>query len=253
MKTFPCTSIRPPAQSVFAALLGLFILSSLMSACASSTAPPIASSPRATQTAAPPRLTYVAVGASDAFGVGTSDPDRDNWPTVLSHELGANVHLINLGIPGITVEGARKEELPIAVDAHPDIVTVWLAVNDLAASVPLDSYRQQLNTLLGSLKQHTHARIFVGNLPDLTLLPYFSGANVGILRSTVQAWNAVIARVAAANGATLVDLYGGWRELATHPEYLATDGLHPSTIGAIRLAGVFQSVIVASMQGARQP
>ena len=53
-------------------------------------------------------LTYVAVGASDAFGVGTGDPSHDNWPTVLSHDLGGSVHLVNLGIPGITVEGARR-------------------------------------------------------------------------------------------------------------------------------------------------
>jgi lysophospholipase L1-like esterase len=174
---------------------------------------------------------------------------------VLSHDLGGSVHLVNLGIPGITVAGARKEELPVAVDAHPDVVTVWLAVNDMAASVPLETYREQLNELLHSLKQNTHARIFVGNLPDLTLLPYFSGANQTVLRATVQAWNDTIAEVAAANGATLVDLYSGWQELATHPEYLAIDGLHPSTIGARRLAALFASVIgpSLSLQGVRHP
>lgn len=255
MMTLPRARNRFERQArprILATLLGLLMATSMLVACASG-APTSASNDESSTRQAPTTLKYVAIGASDAFGVGTGDPDRDNWPTVLSHDLGGSVHLVNLGIPGITVEGARKEELPIAVDAHPDVVTVWLAVNDMAASVPLEAYREQLNALLNSLKQNTHAHIFVGNLPDLTLLPYFSGANQTVLRETVQTWNAAITEVAAANGATLVDLYSGWQELALHPEYLAIDGLHPSTIGAQRLAALFASIIVPSLQGVRHP
>ncbi len=233
-------------------MLVLIPIVAMLAACGPSLTP---SAARSQGSASPSKaaLTYVAIGASDAFGVGTGDPKHDNWPTVLAQDLGGDVHLINLGIPGITVEGARNEELPIAIDAHPDVVTVWLAVNDMAASVPLDTYRQQLGALLSSLKQHTQAQIFVGNLPDLTLLPYFSGSNQAILSATVRAWNAAIAEVVAANGATLVDLYSGWHELALHPEYLAVDGLHPSTVGAQRLAQVFASVITPSIAKVRGP
>lgn len=197
-------------------------------------------------TANPYALTYVAIGASDAFGVGTDDPTQDNWPNVLAGELGqlrAKVHLINLGIPGSTIANAQDEELPVALDAHPDIVTVWLAVNDLADNVPLATYTSQLNALLAALRAQTHARVFVGNLPDLTLLPYFSNRDPGTLRATVAAWNAAIARACAANGATLVDLHAYGDALSQHPEYLAPDGLHPSTQGAQALAGVFARVI----------
>src|SRR5262249_35075436 len=138
-----------------------------------------------------------------------------------------------------------------ALDSHPDIVTVWLAVNDLVASVPLDTYRQQLSALLTSLRQNTHAKIYVANLPDLTLLPYFSGANRALLRQAVLRWHARFTQVGTANRATLVDLYSGWRELALHPGYLASDGLHPSTLGAERLAQFFASVIKPTLQGVR--
>ncbi len=235
---------------MLATFLALLIATGTLTSCASSVPQVVSNGKSNVQQAA--TLTYVAVGASDAFGVGTGDPSHDNWPTVLSHDLGGSVHLVNLGIPGITVEGARREELPVAIDSHPDIVTVWLAVNDMAASVPLDTYRQELSALLSSLKQTTHARIFVGNLPDLTLLPYFRGADQTVLSKTVQAWNVVIAQVVAAYGVTLVDLYSGWHELALHPEYLAPDGLHPSTVGAQRLAKVFASVIGPSLQGIKQ-
>src|SRR5690348_1886382 len=120
-------------------------------------------------------FTYVAIGASDAFGVGTDDPAEDNWPTVLSHLLGSDAHLINLGIPGETVAEARRTELPVALDAKPALVTVWLGVNDIVQSVSIPEYESQLEALLRALQQQTHARVFVGNIPDLTLLSFFAG------------------------------------------------------------------------------
>src|SRR5438128_284435 len=56
------------------------------------------------------QFTYVAIGASDTFGIGTEDPYSENWPTDLAGMLGPNVHLINLGIPGIIVHEALSIE-----------------------------------------------------------------------------------------------------------------------------------------------
>ncbi len=196
-------------------------------------------------------FTYVAIGASDAFGVGTYDPDRDNWPTVLASLLGPEAHLVNLGIPGETVAEARQTELPVALDAHPALVTVWLGVNDIVQSVPVETYEQQLEALLLALHQHTSALVFVGNIPDLSLLPFFAGQDQAALHEIVVRWNAAIARAVTASGASLVDLYATWNELASHPEYIADDGFHPSTVGAQRLAQVFQSFIAPSLPALR--
>lgn len=198
---------------------------------------------RATATAAAATITYVALGASDAFGIGTDDPDRQNWPTVLAGKLGGRVHVIDLGIPGATVASAQRDELPIALAAHPSIVTVWLAVNDFAAGVDLDTYASELTSLLAALRAGTHAQVYVGNLPDLTLVPYFSGEDSAALHAQVAAWNAAIARVCTAEGAHLVDLAAGWSALAEHPEFISSDGLHPSTAGAAQLAAVFAAAI----------
>jgi acyl-CoA thioesterase I len=190
-------------------------------------------------------LTYAAIGASDSYGVGTTHPASDNWPTVLSHQLGSSVHVLNLGIPGATVALALREEAPIAVDAAPNIVTVWLGINDLDTGTPLGRFSADLRALLGVLSTQTRASVFVGNLPDLTLVPYFQRKyDAGQLSRDVSAWNAAIAAAAKAEHATLVDIRARWGELAQHPEYIAEDGLHPSTIGAARLAAVFSQAIV---------
>lgn len=138
---------------------------------------------QANQTTTPAKInapiTYVAIGASDTFGIGTDDPYDDNWANDLAILLGPNhVHLINVGIPSITIHDVLAIELPIAVDAHPDLVTIWLGVNDIAANVPVSSYAPDLDTLFRRLHASSpHVRIAIANIPDLTLLPYFSSSN----------------------------------------------------------------------------
>jgi lysophospholipase L1-like esterase len=190
-----------------------------------------------------PQLVYVALGASDAFGVGTDDPATQAWPVVLRHTLGDSYRLINLGIPGATVALATRAELPIALDVQPAIITVWLAVNDFDAGVTLDTYTSQLDALLQQLVTGTHARIYVGNLPDLALLPHFAHGDLSLLESEVLAWNAAIAADCAQAGVALVDLFDTWSELASHPEYISADGFHPSAAGAARLAALFAAAI----------
>lgn len=224
--------------------LAVALLPAVLSACGASPAArgePLSGRTGSTREAY--TLTYVAIGASDAFGVGTDDPDRQSWPTQLAARLGDHVHLLNLGIPGETAEQARLDELPIALDAQPDVVTVWLGVNDFSDGVPLATYTKQLGSLLSTLRSGTHGDILVGNLPDLTLLPRYFGYAADRLRADIRRWNAAIAELCTQNRVTLVDIFGGWSELAQHPEYVSSDGFHPSMLGAQRLADLFASAL----------
>ncbi len=186
---------------------------------------------------------YVAISASDGIGTGASNPSVDGWVPRLRSMMPAGTRLANLSIPSLKVEQALDQVLPVAVDLQPSVVTVWLCVNDLTGGVPLEVYRTGLDALLGALVTQTTARVYVANLPDLTLLPALHGMDGGALRSTAVEWNAAIAGVAQTHGATVVDLYTGWAELRSHPEYISRDGLHPSTLGHQRLAELFWGVI----------
>jgi acyl-CoA thioesterase I len=187
-------------------------------------------------------LTYVAIGASDAVGVGASNPETDGWVPRFGARLGSNVHVVNLGVSGSTLAQALDEQVGPALDADPDVVTVWLAVNDLNARVPLEAYAADLDTLLGRLDS-THARVLVGNVPDLGALAAYRGIDPAPLRAEVGRWNAMIADTTARHGDTLVDLYAHWREVADHPEYLSADGFHPSSEGYLALANVFADAL----------
>jgi len=193
-------------------------------------------------------LTYVAIGASDAVGVGAANPETDGWVPRLGARLGGDVRVVNLGVSGSTLSQALQEQLGPALDAQPDVVTVWLAVNDFNAQVPLDEYAADLDTLLGDLET-THARVLVGNVPDLGALAAYRGIDPTPLRDEVDNWNAVIADTTERHGATLVDLHSHWQDIAEHPEYLSSDGFHPSSDGYQALADVFAAALQQSSAG----
>src|SRR6195256_1933159 len=145
-------------------------------------------------------LTYVAIGASDAVGVGARDPETEGWVPRLGATFGPNVRIVNLGVSGSTLAQALAEQLAPAVDAQPDVVTVWLAVNDLNARVPLERYSADLDALLTQLST-THARVLVGNVPDLGRLAVYRGVDPAPLQAEVDRWNQAIADTTARHGA----------------------------------------------------
>jgi lysophospholipase L1-like esterase len=232
---------RTPASRIFAGACTLALVMCLaLTACGAT--PPTSNASNVARGAQGPTL--VVLGASDAFGIGTYDPDRENWPMWLARDLPQPIHLVNLGIPGATLAQAQQEELPIATAQRPSILVLWLVVNDIIADVPLATYSAQLRATLATIKASSpNTHIFVGNVPDLTQLPYFDGREPVGLRAQIDAWNAEIARDCAAEGVALADLASAWGQFTEHPEYISPDGLHPSDEGARALGDFFDIVI----------
>ena len=190
---------------------------------------------------------YVALGASDAVGVGADRPSTEGWVPLVAGELPASPELINLGISGATLDDVISQELPVAIDARPDWVTIWPGVNDLQQGVSLTTFKSEINALLDRLKQDTLARVIVLNIPDLRLVPAFAEIDRATLDQTVRAWNNVITQAARQHNAILVDLYGNSQEIAGHPENISSDGFHPSTAGYRRIADLVMKTVRADV------
>src|SRR5688500_18339495 len=143
-------------------------------------------------------ITYAAIGASDTVGVGAPTPSRDGWVPLLHRRLPAGSKLVNLGVSGARLADAVKGQLPKALDAKPELVTVWNVVNDLNANVDLALYERDLDRLVRDLTTRTPARVLVANCPDLGRVPAYTklGIPPDELRREVARWNQVIARVA---------------------------------------------------------
>jgi lysophospholipase L1-like esterase len=242
--------------SVLLCLLLIAVI--LFSACASGTnssagTSPIPTTTHGTAAVAVPKIhlppgaiTYVALGASDAVGVGSTEPATQGYVPLLFKQLRAGSHLLNLGISGIHLHGALTQELPIALSTTPQLITIWLVANDFVDGVTYNSYIGDLNTLLEQLHAQTHAAIVMANLPDLSKVPFFAnatGAQKTQMRLEIEHWNAGIATLTAHYGVTLVDLFGQQSQLTAHPEYISGDGFHPSALGYAELAKLFWQAI----------
>ncbi len=199
-------------------------------------------------------IVYVALGASDALGVGAGNPNTEGYIPRLIARLPPRSQALNLGVSGIELHDALARELPQALATQPTLVTVWLSGNDFRDCVSLAQYGTDLDRLLAQLHEQTHAQVFVANLPDMSQLPYFKqgapnggacvqGASTDAVRALAEHWNSVINAAVARHGDVLVDLFRS--SLAGRPDLVASDGFHPSSQGYAILADLFWQQISA--------
>jgi lysophospholipase L1-like esterase len=194
-------------------------------------------------------ITYVAIGASDTVGVGAANPARDGWVPQLHRRLAPGSRLVNVGVSGARLSQAVQAQLPKAIEAKPDLVTVWNVVNDLNANVDIAAYERDLDRLLRELTTRTNAQVLVGNVPDLARVPAYTSLGIPPeeLRKEARRWNELIARVAQKypGRVSVVDLYARSAEMEIDATLVAGDDFHPSAKGYTRLADVFWEHMVA--------
>ncbi len=187
-------------------------------------------------------ITYVAMGASDAAGVGVERPSVDGWVPVLGRLLPQPVRVVNLGIPGIRLREASIVETGPALESRPNLITIWLVVNDILNGVSLDAYRADIDSLLLRLRSESGAELAVGNVPDAPDGSGYLGLPDGPRREVATRWNGVIGDAVARHGATLIDLWSRW-PVRANPKFIGPDGLHPTVAGYRSLAQVVRDTL----------
>jgi len=216
-------------------------------------------------------VVYAAIGASETVGEGTDNPIRDAWPQVFFRTaLPTSAAFLNFAIPGVGISTAVEGELPQVRDVHPNLVTVWLNVDDLLHGVPAATYEGQLRSLVAQLRA-AGALVLVANTPPVDLLPAYRSCvdpaldpdlcPPGVARpvpspvtiaAEVDAYNGAIARVAAEEGATVVDLHTPLRTAASTGrlvDLIGVDGISPSAAGARLVAAQFAAALHAARAG----
>jgi acyl-CoA thioesterase-1 len=185
-------------------------------------------------------VVYVALGDSTVEGIGASTAGN-NYVGRLDARLRERyprARTVNLGVAGATSYDVLEGQLARAVELKPDLVTLSIGPNDITAKVPVETYAEHLDAILGRLAGNTKAVVVVNLLPDLAVTPRFRNRNSAPRVARLSAeFNDVVARTAKRHGALIVDLYGASRrEVPGHPELLAADGYHPSDLGYARWA-----------------
>ena len=235
-------------------LASVVLASCVATAPATSTARPLPSptptlfitttAPTTAPPSRPAAFRYVAIGASDTVGVGASDPANGSWPARVAARLPAGSSFVNLGVSGSTAAQAVREQLPAALSDRPQLVTIWLAVNDLNDGVRPADYSNALRSLVDPLIRDTEARIFVGTVPDLRSVPAYAGQDLAALLARITTYNAAIAAIAAASPdrVVVVDLFAGSAALTSRGT-VSKDGFHPSDDGYRIIADRFSAAV----------
>lgn len=191
-------------------------------------------------------IDYVALGASDATGIGAT-PLTNGYVFLIEEGVennGQEVNLINLGIPGAEIDEIDDVELPILDRSGADLVTVFTGPNDLIDGDDPAVFEQDLNDLLMDLRNSIGPSgiIAVANVPDLTMAPRFrDDPDPDVTSARISAFNQAIARQAAAVNASLVNLFS----LPINDDLTSDqDGFHPNDRGHRVIADAFLAVIL---------
>jgi lysophospholipase L1-like esterase len=192
---------------------------------------------------------YLALGASDATGVGAL-PLTEGYVYLITRELDreiAGVFLVNLGVPGARID-LIKEQVRVAkqLGTKANLVTLWTGANDVVNGDDPKQFQEQLRGLLTMVRQDIARTIVVANVPDLAQLPRFRmSPSPTVTPARIDAFNRAIAEETHSAGGTLVDLHA----TAVRDDLVFDlDGFHPNNAGHRQITGQFLQVIVPKIR-----
>lgn len=186
-------------------------------------------------------LLYVAIGDSAAQGIGASRPAHSYVGFIaaeLRRHTDRTVRVANLAVSGATVGLAIETQLPALAKLEPDIVTVSIGANDIASFDPA-RFERQYGELLDALPPHA----IVADLPTFYFMP---------AERKVRVANAIVRRLAAERGLTVVPLHARTRRYGLWgvSTQFAGDLFHPNDRGYRVWAGAFAPAALARLVSA---
>ncbi len=137
----------------------------------------------------------VTMGGSATEGDGVEDRLHDAWPYLVYNEARPPTSvLVNAALDDATVRRAIANQLLLVAETKPDLVAVWLGVDDARARTPVATFRRELTLLIRSARVTAVTRVLVADLP----------ASIGV--ADAGAYNTAIRQAVTATKAELVEL-----------------------------------------------
>lgn len=172
--------------------------------------------------------TILVLGDSISAAYGMSL--QQGWVTALDEELGDDYRVVNASISGETTAGGLRR-LPALLAQHkPALVIIELGGNDGLRGYPLQKFRRNLNELvMKSLDAGARAILVPMEIPPNYGTRYTDGFR--------QAYRDVAEETGVALSPFILD------GVATNPELMQEDGIHPTTgAQALLLANMLPTV-----------
>jgi lysophospholipase L1-like esterase len=174
---------------------------------------------------------YVAIGDSFTEGIGDPEPQSPGghrgWADRVAEVLSAGVDdfaYANLAIRGRLLQQIIDEQVDVALELKPDLITVSAGGNDiLRPGTDPDDISRRFEAMIERLRSDG-ATVLMFNGPDIGMTPVLSR-----VRGKVAIYNENLRAVAQRHDAIVADMWA-LRELAD-PRMWAPDRLHFSPVG----------------------
>ncbi len=189
-----------------------------------------------TKTIAQQTIRFVSLG--DSYTAGTGADEEQSWPVLLTKHLGENkinIELIaNAGVSGRTTQGLINYSLPILDDTKPTFVTLLIGVNDWIIGVDTITFQKNLIYIIEQVQKQLpdKSKLVLITLPDFSVTP--SGKNYSHGRDVskgISEFNKIIRTEANKRKLKIAELFESSKKMGTNPDWVSTDGLHPSAKG----------------------
>lgn len=191
-----------------------------------------------------PPIQYVALGASDAFGIGANPISRGYVYRIKDgfEDRGRRVSLLNLGIPTADLPAIKKTaKAALKRDKDIDLITIWTGANDCIGGGEVKEFEEDLESMLARIRDKSNAFVVIMNLPDLTQIKKFrEDPNKHVTKERVTAYNAAITRQANKYKVPIVDFF----KAAPGDMLVSKDGFHPNNDGHQKIADLYLKIIL---------
>lgn len=210
-------------------------------------------------------FTYVAIGGSESAGYDANDPVRQAFPVLLDQKLPHQTAFYDLAVPGANAGDVLAHQEAAAVALRPDLVTLWIGIDDLEEGVSPTEFGSELQEIVAPLRAH-HAQVLLANLEPITDAPTYEACAgrsdpspesnhrcfvddrfaagrlppADVTNAILGAYDAQVADIAHSDGAVLVNVSGALAEAETGaPSPFSPDDFDLSTRGHAVVARLF--------------
>jgi acyl-CoA thioesterase-1 len=214
------------------AIFASALLTASLAGCGSKPEQPAPPQSAAPATPAPADHRPVILAFGDSLTAGYGLPPGQSYPDFLQQLLDARslrFRVVNQGISGDTTDGGASR-LDSALLLKPRIVILELGANDGLRGLPIDKTRENLDLMITAF-QGAGAQVLLCGMT----LPRNYGA------AYIRSFEKVFRDLAKQRHAVLLPFF--LEGVATSPELMQPDGLHPTAEGCRRVAqNVFKSL-----------
>ena len=180
-------------------------------------------------------IRFLALG--DSYTIGQSVPVPARWPVQLTDSLeqrGFEIDTLRI----IATTGWRTDNLLNAIknqhleDQSINLVSILIGVNNQFQGRPINQYTTELAAIIDSALLYAGgdpAHVFMVSIPDYAYTPFGQqSSDPEQISIELDQYNAINKQMADEYGIKYFDITGISRQGLDLPQYVASDGLHPS-------------------------